>query len=719
MSSTAQERTIDALALYDVTSVAVVGASPEKHYSTSVIGNLAAFGITDENLFPVNPRHEQVDGYTAYPDLSSVPKVPDLVVSLVGVDRVEAVVDDAISIGAKSMLVIADGYSEMGAEGDRRQAVLREKAEAAGLVLLGPNSLGYVSPAHGIAPWVGGTVPARLDEGRVALAFQSSGMLNLALNQAAFRRIGLSVAVSVGNEAVLDLGDIIGALADDGGTDVIGVVLESTSRPRHLAEAMITARAEGKDLVVLSIGKSELGRKNVASHAGRMATSGAVWDALFRQVGALVVSDLTDFMETIAILGAGIGEKARGGIALATISGGDCGLLSDLAEESGMRLADVTDQTQRTLDERLSRTDILANPLDLRNTRTSAPDVFVDSLTALAADPHVDLVVLRLNLALEPKPSHARMYEDAAKLVREAGAEVAFVQRVAETASAEWHDLFAGIGAPFLSSYDSMARTFAQIQRHHAMRSFVNEGRAFSTLPDTIGAEPAAAALGWDESMAWLQDSGIPFTMTAKATTVEEALAAAEGMTYPLVLKGVVPGVAHKSELGLVAVGIGDREHLRREAHDMLARAAAAADDRAQAGLEVQELVPGGQEFFVGMHTDPILGPVLSFGLGGIFLEVLRDVTYAIPPVSRAQARELLRTLKGWPLLEGARGTGAKDVDALSALISTASEAIARRDSTVTGFDLNPIMVLDQGRGAVAVDVYVESSAAARKERER
>jgi acyl-CoA synthetase (NDP forming) len=706
----ATPRTLDPLALFDVTTVAVVGASPGKHYSTSVIANLAAFGVEASKLFPINPKYAEIDGYTAYPDLASLPTTADLVVSLVGVDRLESVVDDTIAAGAKAMLVIADGYSEIGAEGDRRQALLREKAESAGLVLLGPNSLGYVSPARKIAAWVGGAVPARLTAGRVALAFQSSGMLNLALNQVAYRKIGLSAAVSVGNEAVMDLGDFIDAFADDPETDVIGVVLESTSRPRRLAEAMIKAHKKGKDLVVLSIGKSELGMKNVASHAGRMATSGAVWDALFRQVGALVVSDLTDFMETIAMLGSNVGQKARGGVALATISGGDCGLLSDLAEAAGMALAPVTDQTQRVLDEQLNRTNILSNPLDVRNTRTSAPQVFDAALTALAADPNVDVVVLRLNLALSPKQLHVALYTHAAKLVRDAGAEVVFVQRVAETASAEWFDLFAELEAPFLTSYDSMIRTFAHIQRHQAALDGLNEGESFPTLPETVGEVADSQPLARDEAMDWLAASGVPFTKVAEAATVDAALAAAGEMTYPLVVKGIVPGVAHKSELGLVEVGIADEQALRESAARIIEKAAAVAGDPATVGIEVQEMVTGGQEFFVGMHTDPILGPVLSFGLGGIFLEVLKDVTYAIPPVSAAQVRAQLQTLKGWPLLEGARGAGVKDAGALSDLIASVSAAIAAPGNTISSFDLNPVLVLDEGRGVCAVDVYAETA---------
>lgn len=705
-----QKRSLDPLALHDVKVVAVVGASPGKHYSTSVINNLAAFGVSNQDLFLINPKYDEIDGRPVHSDLRSLPVTPDLVVSLVGVERVEAVVDDAIAVGAKAMLVIADGYSEMGAEGDRRQAVLREQAESNGLVLLGPNSLGYVSPSHNIAPWVGGKVPARLTTGKVALAFQSSGMLNLVLNQVAHRRIGLSSAVSVGNEAVMDLGDFIDAFADDDDADVIGVVLESTSRPRRLAEAMMKAHKKQKQLVVLSIGKSELGMKNVASHAGRMATSGAVWDALFRQVGALVVNDLTDFMETIALFGAGDGAEYRGGVALATISGGDCGLLSDLAENEDLRLAQVTEQTQRTLDDSLSRTNILANPLDLRNTRTSAPAVFEESLSALASDPNIDVVVLRLNLALEPTPSHIEMYKSSAEMVRRAGAEVVFVQRVAETASADWYDLFAEIGAPFLTSYDSMIRSLANIQRQDRALPGLNEGEEFPTLPDAVGDVPAAEPLAWDDAMAWLAKNGIPFTRAAKVNTSAEAVAAASDMTFPLVLKGVIPGVAHKSELGLVEVGIADAQALRDSAEQMIVRGRAVTDVPDEVALEIQEMVTGGQEFFVGMHTDPILGPVISFGLGGIFLEVLKDVSYAVPPVSSAQVLSQLKELKGWPLLEGVRGTGVKDYQALSEMIAAISSAIAAPGNVVTSFDLNPVLVRDQGSGVLVVDVYAEAA---------
>ena len=702
----------DPMALFDVDSAAVVGASPGKHYSASVLANLRSFGLPIERVWAVNPKYDEIDGHDCFASLGALPERPSLVVSLVGVDRVDAVLDDAIAAGVKAMLVIADGYSEMGAEGTARQAALAAKARANGVALLGPNSLGYVAPSRRVAAWVGGRVPARLTPGRVSLAFQSSGMLNLVLNQVAHRKIGLAAAVSVGNEAVLDLSDFIHAFADDVETDVLGIVLESTTRPRALAQALLHAHSAGKTVVVLSIGKSERGMKNVTSHAGRMATSGKVWSALFRQTGALIVDDLTDFMETVA-LSAGIPAAARGGgLALATISGGDCGLLSDMAEGYHLELAEVTAATQAILDAQLSRTNILANPLDVRNTRTSAPEVFWASLAALAADPNVDTVALRLNLALAPTEQHEEMYRTVAEHVRANGAACVFMSRVTETSSDRWFDLFEELGTPFLTSYDGALKAFANLQRQRRDERFVVRDVAFTAMPDEVTDLPASSAASYAETMAWVERAGVPFTKTVQAADVATAVAAAGTLRFPLVAKGIVPGVAHKSDLKLVELGIADVADLEGRVAALFGRMAdlPVAPGSDPVSVEIQEMATGGSEFFIGMHSDPILGRIVSFGLGGIFLEVLEDVVYAVPPVSSAQAEELLQLLRGWAMLDGARGQEPRDVAALAETIAGVSAVVAAPDSTVTSLDLNPVLVMPAGAGVVAVDAFVETA---------
>jgi acyl-CoA synthetase (NDP forming) len=701
---------LDPKALFNVTSVAVVGASPGKHYSGSVLHNLVEFGISADRVWPVNPKYDDIDGLKAYKSLADLPETPSMVFSLVGVKLVNSVLDDVIANGIPAMVTIADGYSEMGEEGEARQAELAAKAREHGVVVLGPNSLGYIAPSHGIGAWVGGRLSKRLTAGNVSLAFQSSGMLNLVMNQVSQRKIGVSAAISVGNEAVMDVADYIRLFADDPETEVLGIALESTTRPRALAEAMLYAHQAGKTVVVLSFGKSERGMKNVASHAGRMATSGKVWNALFRQVGALVVDHMTDFMETIALASALPRQARGGGIALATISGGDCGLLCDMAERVGLELADVTPATQTFLDAALERTNILANPLDVRNTRTSNPPVFWDSLAALAADPNIATVALRLNLAAAPNQGHIDMYREVTAQIRASGAEVVFMSRVTETASEAWFDLFHELGAPFLTSYDGALKAFANLQHHRASERFVNATGDFAALPEVVGDLPDSEPLAWAPMMAWVAEHGIPFTRTTQAPSVEAAVEAAAGFAYPLVAKGIVPGVAHKSDLGLVELRIEDADDLRARAASLFDRMSRieVAPGSDPVGVEIQEMASGGTEFFIGMHTDPILGRILSFGLGGIFLEILHDVVNAIPPISAAQAAALLRTLGGWELLAGARGQQPRDVAALADTIARVSEAVAGSD-VVTSFDLNPVLVMAEGDGVLAVDAYVEA----------
>jgi acyl-CoA synthetase (NDP forming) len=691
---------IDVGALFDVTEVAVVGASPGKHYSTSVLANLRRHGVPPAHLHPVNPRYAEVDGLPCYPDLAALPARPSLVVSLVGGRLVDGVLDQTIAAGVPAMLVIADGYSEEGPEGSARQLALARKAAAGGVALLGPNSLGYAAPARGIGAWVGGALPD-LTPGTVALAFQSSGMLNLVMNQVAERQIGISGAISVGNEAVLDVADFVRHYASDMDTAVLGLVLESTTRPSELAAALLAASAAGKVLVVLSIGKSERGMLNAASHAGRMATGARVWDALYRQVGAVVVDDLADFLDTIALAGGiPVGTDVHG-LALATISGGDCGMLADMADAMGLSLAAVTPQTQAALDDALSREGILANPLDVRNTRTSAPEVFWRSITALAADTNVSVVGLRMNLAAAPAPWHEQLYEKLAATVRSAGAECVFMSRVHETSSPAWYELFHRLGTPFLTSYGGALGAFGHLQRRPA----VDGSAGFPAVPAAPEPVTAGRALDWAGTVEWLRGWDLPYVPSGLAESTVDAVRRAGELGYPVVLKGVVPGLAHKSEHQLVELAVSGPEVAAAAADRLLDRARALGEGTA---VEVQKMIAGGAEFYLGAHRDPILGPIVSFGLGGIFLEVLHDVVYAVPPVTEEQALALLRELTGWAVLAGARGQQPRDVAALAALVSRFSAAVAADAGTVTTVDLNPVMVFPAGGGVLAVDAYVE-----------
>jgi acetate---CoA ligase (ADP-forming) len=367
----------------------------------------------------------------------------------------------------------------------------------------------------------------------------------------------------------------------------------------------------------------------------------------------------------------------------------------------GLSLAAVTPATQAALDDALSRDGILANPLDVRNTRTSAPEVFWRSITALAADQNVSVVGLRMNLAAAPAPWHEQLYEKLAETVRTAGAECVFMSRVHETSSPAWYDLFHRLGTPFLTSYGGALRAFGHLQRRPA----VDGSAGFPAVPAAPDPVAAGRALGWAETVEWLRRWDLPYVPSALAPSTADAVAHAGELGYPVVLKGVVPGLAHKTEHQLVELGVGSPDAAEAAADRLLAAARGLGQD---AAVEVQKMVAGGAEFFLGAHRDPILGPVVSFGLGGIFLEILHDVVYALPPVTEQQVLALLRELTGWAVLAGARGQQPRDVAALAALVSRFSEAVAADAGTVTAVDLNPVMVFPAGGGVLAVDAYVE-----------
>jgi acetate---CoA ligase (ADP-forming) len=275
---------------------------------------------------------------------------------------------------------------------------------------------------------------------------------------------------------------------------------------------------------------------------------------------------------------------------------------------------------------------------------------------------------------------------------------------VHETSSPAWYELFHSLGTPFLTSYGGALGAF----RHLQQRPAVDGAAGFPAVPAAPEQVAASSALDWSETVAWLRRWDIPYVASALAESTSDAVALAGELGFPVVMKGVLPGLAHKSEHALVELGLADSAAAADAAGRLLGRARALAGSPAGVAVEVQAMASGGAEFFLGAHRDPILGPIVSFGLGGIFLEILHDVVHALPPVTEGQVLALLRELKGWAVLAGARGQQPRDVAALAALVSRFSEAVAADAGTVTAVDLNPVMVFPAGGGVLAVDAYVE-----------
>jgi acetate---CoA ligase (ADP-forming) len=712
--SSSRTTPVDVAKLFAPRSIAIVGASEDRHYSRSIIANLRQHGFPDDAILPINPRYTSVSGLTCYPDLTTLPHVPDAVALLVGKKQATGLLQTAASVGVGAALVIADGYAEESAEGLAEQHRLGDIAQVAGMAVLGPNTLGYVVPATSTGMWCAGALPAPLTSGGVAILAQSSGMLNLIMGLAGQRLLGIRACVSVGNAEVLGLPELVNHFVADPECSVLGLVVESIDRPKALMQALSAARAAGKPVIVLKIGVSDLGRQNSVAHTGRMAGPEQGWAALFDRLDVVAARDLDDFIETLTLFGGVIGRLpdavgADGslGIALATISGGETSLICDIAAQEGLPLATLCPDSLAALRAGLGKESMIGNPLDLQNTRTSRPEVFWSGIETVCADPQVDVFAVRFNLSERPTPALKELYTRVAEIARSAGKAHIVLTRAYEHLDLAWWRFFANLGVPFVLSYRNSLRAFASLQRWRAGQASAAEDPG--AVPEFAATSATTStALDSKDTVAWLASAGVPYVRSVTVRTSQDAAYAAEKIGWPVVLKAVAPGLVHKSEAGGVALDLSDSAEVEAAAKAMAVSVADAVGIAPESvDFEVQEMVSAGVEMIVGVTPDSTWGPVMLIGAGGIHAETTGDVVWDLPPVSQARARDLLQRLRIWPVLDGARNKPPADVDALVDLIVAFGKAVAAEGPALAAVDLNPVVVAPVGSGVRAVDAAI------------
>ena len=698
--------------LFSPTSIAIVGASDTRHYSKSLIGNLIQQGFDDSKIFPINPRYEKISGLRCFASLEELEDAPDAVAVLVGHDRVASVIEAAGKIGVGAALVIADGYADEGEEGRLAQVELGDLARRYGVMMLGPNTLGYIHPVSNVGMWCAGTLQTPLRQGGISVVAQSSGMLNVIMGILGDRQIGVRACVSIGNAAVIGLPEMVSHFAEDSETRVIALVVESIDRPKAFAEALAEAQRNRKPVVVLKIGASERGQLNSIAHTGRLSSPNQGWQAVFTRVGVSEAFDIDDFVETITLFdglrkeGVSITKPSGLGLAFATISGGETSLICDIADRQGLRLATLGDDTLASLRNGLNKATLIGNPLDLQNSRTTRPDAFWESLRTLANDEAVDVLAVRLNMSVKPSSALASLYKEVIDMVRSAGVVPLVLTRAYERFDLSWWDLFRELDATFVMSYRNAVVAMARFS------SWLTSQDGTGEIPEAIPAEAgtstdeSSVALSLSQARKWLSGSGISYVPSGIANDSADAASLASELGYPVVLKAVMENVVHKSDVGGVALNLADEGSVIKACLEMSQRFSNGSP--ALGGtlrFEVQKMMDSGVEIILGMKKDPTWGPLLMVGTGGIYAEILRDTVWEVPPISPEAAWRILEKLRIWPVLNGARGRKPADVHALSQLIASFSDALVRDGSWIASMDLNPVIVGPEGSGAYVVDV--------------
>jgi acyl-CoA synthetase (NDP forming) len=679
--------------LFTPASVAIVGASADPtKLNGRPITYLRKNGYKGR-IFPINPRYSTIGDLPCYADASDLPEAPDLGLVLVGADRVLDSVRQLAAAGTKAAIVLASGFGEAGAEGQARQAALREAA--GDMRILGPNTIGLVNLTDGIMLSASGAMElADFTAGSIALISQSGGILGSLLSRAVGRGIGFSKLVATGNEADLEVADFLEGLADDPATSVVALYLETIRDAGKFRRAAGRVLAAGKRIVVYKVGRSETGARSAVSHTGALAGAAEVYDALFDQLGIIQARTFSDLLDIPAALATGR-RLAGDRIAIVTSTGGAATIVADNLGLVGLSMPSPDPDTAAKLLALDLRDAVLdRNPIDV-TLAGLRPDLFRTIIRILADSPSYDGICVVVgsssigqpdvvaqplldSLAVTEKPLMAYVSPDAPAIVKHLNTK----------------------GIPAYPTPESCASVFKAM-----LATTPPPLEEPTAVPVALPEAPRVGSLNEAESKALYAHFGISGPREVAVASPGEAAKAARSFVGPVVIKILSDEILHKSEVGGVAVGVApeDVEDRCRRMAEQVAGATSARVD----GFLVQEQVRDGVEMILGYNRDPQLGAYILLGAGGVTTELYQDVTIRLLPIDRLRAASMVDDLTCGALLRGFRGRPKADLEALiDAILAFASMATALEGSLQEA-EINPIFVLPEGKGVRAGDGLV------------
>jgi acyl-CoA synthetase (NDP forming) len=695
--------------LFNPRAIAVLGASQDlASISGQPVAHLKAKGYAGK-VYPVNPRYAEVAGYRCYPDLAALPETPDVVVVAVAARRVPEALGQIADRGAPFALILSSGFAEAGDEGRRAQLDLAEIARARGVHVIGPNCQGYMNIADGIHVGFGAPYGLAYRKGAVSLTSQSGAFGNSILMLADAEGLGFRRYVSTGNESVTTTLDLFEYLLEDPGTALIAGYVEGFQDARRLLGIGQRALRAGKPILVWKVGNSEAGAKAAASHTANLGGATALYRAAFRQTGIVEVSDVGDMADCAKALLPG--RLPRGNrIAIVTISGGAGIAMADRATEGGLALPELKAGTIAALRKVLPGYAAVANPLDVTGSLLNDPGMLKATLDCLANDPGVDMIGMALAAASGKLATE--LAREVVRIARERQVPVLVAWNADAASTGEAYRILDEAGIPRYQSPVRCARGAAALWQYASARQRRREldGEAVAAISRPAARQALAgrrADLTEYESKGVLADYGIAVTRERLATDRDAAAALAAEIGFPVALKIQSPGIPHKTEAGGVRIGVADAAAAARAFDEIVASARRHAPQAQIDGVLVQEMVAGGTEVILGVNNDPLFGPAVMAGFGGIFAEVLRDVSFRLAPVALSEAHAMLRELRAFPILDGARGRPKADVEALAQAIVRLSALAVDLGDALAELDINPLFVLPAGRGVRAGDALI------------
>lgn len=693
-------------------SVAVVGASRNPaNIGARILSALLSGGFKGD-VYPVNPNVDVIGSLPASASVRLLPNPPDLVVVAVPAAAVDSVIDDCAARGVRAVIVITAGFAEVGAEGRERQQKLLEKIRGHGMRMVGPNCLGLLNtdPAVSLnASFAPDFPPA----GNIAFCSQS-GALGLAMIRLARERaLGLSNFISVGNKADISGNDLLQYWEEDQATRVIMLYLESFGNPRRFARiAQRVSRA--KPIVVVKAGRTGAGKRAAGSHTAALAADDVATDALFHQTGVIRADTLDEMFDLAAALSSQPLPKGRR-VAILTNAGGLGILCTDACEANGLLVQELSAQTKQRLQEFLPPTASVTNPVDMIASASAAD--FARAIEILLSATEVDaLVVLTIHIGLTDIAAITSEVHDAVTRARSAGeADKPVLTCIMDGARAAEA---APTGAARLPNYafpESAARVLGKLAHYAEWRA---QPQGILLDFDDIRPQDARAlchnaterdGAGWlsgEDTRAILSAFALPLPPGGVCRNDDEAARMASRIGFPVAIKLASRTIVHKSEVGGVCLNLADENAVRQAFAKIHQRLSDTHQLEAMDGVLVQPMITGGVEIMIGVTQDQLFGPLIGFGLGGIHVEILRDVCFRVTPITDRDAAEMVRSIKGYRLLEGYRGHPPADVAAIEAILLRVARLVEEVPQIVE-LDLNPVIALPPGKGCAIVDARI------------
>jgi len=683
-------------------SVAIVGASREKNkVGHEILANLIAAGYKGD-LFPVNPKADSIEGLKCYPDLQSIGQIPDLVIIIVPAKIVPSVMEQCAEAKAKSVIIITAGFKEVGKEGKQLEEQVLQIAKRAGIRVIGPNCLGVIAPANKLNASFGGDLPV---EGVTGYVSQSGALLAAILDMASTYGIGFSKLVSIGNKADIDELDVIKALGEDPHTKVIAGYLESIADGNNFVR-QAEQISHSKPILLIKSGGTTAGAKAASSHTGSLAGREVAYESAFQRAGIIrcnSIKEQFDYARVFADQPLPTGPS----VAVITNAGGPGIMATDAIERKGLTFAQLADETVQKLANELPAAANLHNPIDVLG--DALADRYEFALDVVLDDPNVNTILVLLTPQAMTDP--AATAKAVVKIARKKPQKPILACFLGTKKVSEGARILAEGKIPQYDSPESAVGTIRVMADYVLWRSkpkrvvklFPVNRRKVETIIERH-LRRGDRDIGETDSKAIVEAYGFKTPEGAIANTAEQAAVIANQVGYPVVLKIWSSEIVHKSDVGGVRLGLKDEQEVKDAFDLMMYRIPKKRPDAHILGVLVEKMHKIGKEVILGMHRDPNFGPLIMFGMGGIMVEALRDVSFYLAPLTEDEAKQMLMNTRTYRILKGTRGEEGVDIDAIA-------EGLQRLSQLVTEFpqiqemDINPYVVGPSGTTPIAVDV--------------